>query len=362
MNVLQICDFAPSFRGNFMEEMDAIDRALKQSGGTNIYAFPIRNIEYKNQWIEDLKKDYTVYIYGREPKEQLKTFRKIIKEQKPDIIHVHFTNMKTDMCVKAAAAGKGIKLVRHYRSSYGIWSGVKKTLANMVYKSWQYICISPAMAEECKLNLPKCKSSVILNPVCFDRLDAYENLTKKDIIGKDDGILCFMIGYNYRLKGIDLAADAVSKLREKHDIYLAVCVAGHLEEIKEELRNQFGGEIPEWIKFLPPRNDIGSYYRTADICLSPSRSEGACTAAVEEAYSEKVVIASNCPGQFSYMNGLLDILWFENKNSDDLKEKIEQAITHIDDKELFKRNRENALRYYDLDVFAEKVNEIYKSL
>lgn len=362
MNVLHICDFAPPFRGNFMEEMDCIDLALKKDGGKNVYAFTDRNIDRKNQWVQDLKADFPVYIYGKKPLDKISLFRKIIAEHKIDIIHVHFTDLKTDICIAAAALGKKVKIVKHYRSSYGSITGLKKTIAGIVYKNWFYICVAPAMSDECYVNFPKCKNTVILNPICFKRLDNCEKLTKKDIIGKDDGILCFMLGYNYKLKGIDLAADAVSKLRDKYDIYLAVCVATHLDEIKEELKKQFGGTIPEWLKLLPPRNDIGSYYRTADICLSPSRSEGSCTAAIEETYCEKLIVASNCPGQLSYIKGLLDILWFENKNSDDLRCKIEEAIKLKDDKELIKRNKENTIKYYGLDTYLQQTIEVYKSL
>lgn len=363
MNVLHICDFAPPFRGNFMEEMDSIDNALKKEfGGKNIYAFTHRNVERKNEWVNELKKDFPVYIYGNTPVEKIKLFRRIIKEHKVSIIHVHFTDLKTDLCIDIAAAGLNVKIVKHYRSSYGIWGDFKKNLGKIVYRNWFFICVAPAMSDECYINFPKCRNNVVLNPVSFQRLDNYEKLTKKDIIGTDEGILCFMLGYNYKLKGIDLAAEAVSKLREKHDIYLAVCVATHLEEIKDELCRQFGGEIPQWLRLLPPRNDIGSYYRTADICLSPSRSEGSCTAAIEETYCEKIVVASDCPGQSSYIKGYLDILWFENKNADSLKEKIEEAITVRNDSQRILKNKENTVKYYGLETYTKQIIETYKAL
>ena len=305
---------------------------------------------------------FPVYIYENEPQKKIKLFRSIIKEHKIDIIHVHFTDFKTDMCIDAAAFGSKVKIIKHYRSSYGTLSSLKKNIGKFIYRNWFFICVAPAMSDECYINFPVCKNNVILNPVSFERLDNYEKLTKKDIIGTDDGIMCFMLGYNYKLKGIDLAADAVSRLREKYNIYLAVCVSTHLDEIKASLREQFGGEIPDWIKLLPPRNDIGSYYRTADICLSPSRSEGSCTAAIEETYCEKIVVASDCPGQASYIKGYLDILWFENKNADDLKAKIEEAITVKDDRERIERNKQNTVKYYGLETYTRQVIETYKSL
>lgn len=363
MNVLHICDFAPPFRGNFMEEMDSIDRALKKDlNGKNIYAFTYRNVERKNKWVTELAKNFPVYIYGNKPAEKIRQFRKIIKEHNVSIIHVHFTDLKTDLCIDLAALGLNVKIIKHYRSSYGIWSSFKKNVGKIVYKNWFFICVAPAMSDECYINFPKCKNNVILNPVSFERLDKYEKLTKKDLIGTDDGIMCLMLGYNYKLKGIDIAADAVSKLRNRYNIYLSVCVATHLDEIRASLCEQFGGVFPEWITLLPPRNDIGSYYRAADICLSPSRSEGSCTAAIEETYCEKIVVASDCPGQSSYIKGYLDILWFENKNPDSLKEKIEEAISIKDDYKLLQKNKNNVLKYYGLKNYTQQIIETYKKL
>lgn len=363
MNVLHICDFASPISGNFMAELNSVDSVLRKDGtGKNIYVLTDRNLERKNKWVDELKKEHPVYIYEKNPLKKIRLFRKLIKTEKADIIHVHFTDMKTDICIRFAALGKKVSVVKHYRSGYGHFSRAKINIGRLVYKKWMFICISPAMIEECGFNYPMCKSRLVLNPIAFERLDSYENLTKKDIIGSDDGILCFMLGYNYKLKGIDIAAEAVSGLREKFNACLAVCVTTNIEKITEELKNQFGGEMPDWIKLLPPRKDIASYYRAADVCLSPSRSEGACSAIVEEAYCGKPVAASNCPGQFSYINGKLDILWFENRNPADLEVKIEEALKLKEDEKLIESNKENAVKYYGLDTYTKQITEIYKVL
>ena len=362
MNVLHICDYASPVSGNFIAELNAVDTALKNEGGKIIYALTDRNIKRKNHWVDELKKEHTVYIYDSNPFKNIKFFRKIIKEEKINIVHVHFTDMKTDMCIRLAAFVKNVKFIKHYRSGYGIWKRLKINIGKVVYKNWSFICITSAMADECKINFPLCKNNVILNPIAFERLDRFEIIEKKDITGSDNSILCFMVGYNYKLKGIDIAAEAVSKLRNRYNIYLAICVTTHLEEIQSALSEQFGGAVPEWIKLLPPREDIASYYRATDICLAPSRSEGACSAIVEEAYCGKVVVASDCAGQFSYAKDMLDILWFENKNSDELKDKIEKAISLKDNYSNAEENRKNAVKYYGLTHYTQQILQMYKDL
>lgn len=362
MNVLHICDYASPVSGNFIAELNAVDAALKKEGGKIIYALTDRNIERKNHWVDELKNEHTVYIYDSNPLKKIKLIRKIIKKEKADILHIHFTDLKTDICIRLAAFGQKVKFIKHYRSGYGIWKKLKMKIGKTVYKNWSYICITSAMADECKINFPLCGNRVILNPIAFERLDKFETVTKEEITGSDSGILCLMVGYNYKLKGIDIASDAVSKLRNRHNIYLAICVTTHLEEIQSALSEQFGGAVPEWIKFLPPREDIASYYRAADICLAPSRSEGACSAIVEEAYCGKVVVASDCAGQLSYAKDMLDILWFKNKSSDDLKDKIEKAISLKDNYSYAEENRKNAVKYYGLTNYTEQVLQMYKDL
>lgn len=362
MNVLHICDFASTVSGNFIAELNAIDSALKNENGKNIYALTDRNLQRKNKWVDDLKQEHPVYIYEESPLKKIKLFRKIITEEKVDIVHVHFTDMKTDICIGLAALGKKVRIIKHYRSAYGHFNPVKISLGKLFYRSWSFICIAPAMADECSVNYPSSKKTVILNPIAFERLDTYENLNRRDIIGTDDGLLCLMVGYNYKIKGIDIAAEAVSKLRESCNAYLAVVVTTHREEITKSLTEQFGGSFPEWIKLLPPRNDIASYYRAADICLSPSRSEGACSAIIEEAYCGKVVVASDCSGQRTYAGDRIKMLWFENKNSDDLKDKLSEALGIREEFPYTDSNRENALKYYGLESYKKEIIKVYKTL
>lgn len=363
MKVLHICDFASTVSGNFIAELNAVDSALKsEMHGMNVYAFTDRNLKRKNRWVDELKKEHPVYIYEESPLKKIKLFRKIIADEKPNIVHVHFTDMKTDICIDIAALGKKVKLVKHYRSAYGHFSPLKIALGKVIYKNWSFICITPAMSDECKINYPDCKSTVILNPIAFERLDTYKALNRRDIIGTDDGLVCLMVGYNYKIKGIDIAADAVNKLRKSCNAYLAICVTTHREEIEKALTEQFGGSFPKWIKLLPPRDDIASYYHAADICLSPSRSEGACSAIIEEAYCGKVVVASDCAGQRTYAGDRIKMLWFKNKDSDELKEKLEEALRIKDSFPYFESNKENAPKYYGLDTYKKQIMEVYEKM
>lgn len=361
MNVLHICDYAAPYKGNFILELEAVNSALKAQGGKNIYAFTDRNIARKNKWPEELKESSPVYIYKSSPKEEIALFKRIIRDENIDIIQAHFTDMKTDLLINIATLGKKVKKFKHYRSSFGIWGKKKIAVAKQVYKNWEFICITPATSEECSANVPNSKNYIVLNPIAFKRLDKKETLDKKDIIGEENGTLCFMLGYDYKLKGIDLAAKAISELREQgENIHLGVAVSSKKEKMIADITEDYGC-VPSWLHLLDPREDIASYYSVADICLSPSRSEGACSAIIEEAYCGKIVVASDCPGQKSYAEENLEFLWFENKNTESLKEKIKEAVILKDNTALIERNKKSAIKNYSLENYPEKILKIYNS-
>lgn len=363
MKILQICDYAAKYRGNFIEVLDYFKTNCLDCADTMLYAFPDRMIKRNNQWYLDFKEDNLTYIYGVSPKEKIKTFRKIIKENNIDVVNTHFTNIKTDFFVSIACIGLKVKKFKHYRSSFGSFGFAKKLFAALCYCGWNAIlCVSPFIAEESKNNIRSCKPIVLTDAVYLPRMDEYEKPTRADIGIPEDASFCLAIGYDYKLKGIDLACEAVKKLRERHqNVYLAVCVASHMEEITEQIKAQFG-ELPEWIKLLPPRQDIASYYRAADVYIQSSRSEGFCYAIVEAAYCEKAVVASDCPGMKSHAEANFDFFWFKRGDSNDLAEKLEQAIKASADTEMLTSNRHSAELNYGAKAMSEKLYDIYTNI
>lgn len=357
MTVLHICNYAAVYRGNFIESLEALNRRLSADGGRNVYVFPERLRGRNTDWADELSTRSGVYYYGGSFSEKLKTFKNIISREKPDIIHTHFTNLGEDFCIDLACTGKKIVKIKNYESSYGIWSLPKKMAGRIIYPGWRAIGVSSAIEKEIAANTPFCPHKYINNAVVFSRLDCCEPLDG-DKYFPSGSVNCLMFAYNYKLKGADLAADAISKLREKHDIRLAISVPSHLDDIKAAITEQLG-EIPEWLTLLPARNDISAYYNACDIFLSPSRREGFCYAIVEAAYCNSVVVASDCPGQTSHAKDNMNVVWFRNGDADDLRRKIEDAIPLVNDNEYKQVNHDSVIKNYNVDAWANTVAETY---
>lgn len=362
MRVLQLCDYAAKYRGNFIESLNFLKENYFASTDEMFYAFPERMKQRNNRWYTDFEKCNSTMLYPSDEVEKIKTLRAYIKKNAIDIVHTHFTNLKTDACVDLACLGLNVKKIKHYRSSFGRFGTAKRAAAALCYQGWQRVlCVSPHVAAETQKNIPSCRAEVLNDAVYFPRLDEGKTLEKSTLGIPNDATVFLAIGYDYKLKGLDLACKAVEKIRERHNAYLAICVASNNEKIKEQITEDFG-TFPEWARLLPPRQDIAAYYGMCDAYIQASRSEGFCYAIVEAAYCGKIVIASDCAGMMSHAENNFDFLWFKNGDENDLAERLETAIVKKDDIELIEKNRRSAVEKYGMSAMCENLYRLYTDI
>ena len=109
--------------------------------------------------------------------------------------------------------------------------------------------------------------------------------------------------------------------------------------------------------FLGPRDDIGTYYHSADIFLSAAREEGFCYSIVESVYCGDICISSRIGGCPLQIPGLYI---FETENSKELQETLVE-ILHAQPEELQKRkkeSREYSVVNYHVETWAKGIAEI----
>lgn len=360
-NVLQVMDYAAPYRGSFIESLDSLDQALKRQGSGLVYVFPPRaRSNAAAKWIDEMTENgcMTYFLTGELLKD-IRMLRRIIREHRIGIVHTHFENFRTDLAVYFSSLLTGVRRVRHFRNHFPEGASMKKTLKRLVFGGSDFICVSESVCAGIRREFPGNRCHAVDNAIQYRRLDDFTVLNRADYRIPDDSVLCFMMGFDFRRKGVDLAIEALRALRQVIDVRLMISVSSNLEAVRENIARQLGGELPGWIVLVPPRNDVGSYYRMADIFISASREEGFCNALVEAAYCERMVVASKIPAQ-----GDLQIphaFWFEPGNAADLKARLLEAIERRDSFRLELRRAKAAVeRTYDIEAWAQKIVAIYE--
>ena len=164
-----------------------------------------------------------------------------------------------------------------------------------------------------------------------------------------------MMGWDWHIKGVDLAIKAANTLQKKYNLILQI-VCGKSEHKIKELAKNILGEHVEWIQYLPQTNNVGTYYSASDIFLSPSRQEAFGYANIEAVYCGNSVVLSKVGGQ-----GELEIegaYWFENENLEDFIHKLERAINELNTpqkKAQRKQSKEQVEQTYSLREWSNKL-------
>ncbi len=337
--VLHICNYAAAYRGNFVESLQRLETALEEKGVTQVYLFPHRaHHTLAKDWIAQMRAEgRQVYWQERFLFGTLRVLHTIRKQYDVQTVVRHFMDNGMDFLVPIVFGKR--RVIRFFHSMYG--DAVR--LLRHRWRRWLYrrdvlVGVSEAVSEELRAAFPKATVTTVTNAVCFDRLDGIPPFAERT------GLSCMVMGYNSRVKGVDLALAAVNALRDRYPLTLYIVAASHVEELKTAIRQQLG-DIPDWVQILPPREDVAAYYKGVDFFLAPSRFEGFSYAVVEASYCETAVVFSDIAA-----HRLLRVdpcYRFESENIQAFTEMLERAIA------------ENSDMAVQRSTFRQRVTEVY---
>lgn len=185
-------------------------------------------------------------------------------------------------------------------------------------------------------------------------LEEYQALDKEKIRKELDinGFVLFTVSRLEKMKGIDIAIDAIRKLNIP-DIHYYIAGKGRLEaESKEMCRKDniknvhFLGELFE--------EELKKYFAMADVFIYPEVSEPAFgLVSIESMAYGTPVIASRSGAIPEVINEEVGLI-FEKGNSDELAEKIKLIYG---DRNYLERLRTNTRSYVEANFTAEKMAE-----
>lgn len=189
------------------------------------------------------------------------------------------------------------------------------------------------------------------NAINFKRLDNY------DEVELGQGISVMMFGADFERKGVDIAYKAINDLvNEGYRINLYIVCSINEDTCKDKLKKVAGTKaLPNWVRFLPPRQDIATYYRAVDIFVSPSREEGLTYAIPEAAYCGCNVIATKIGGQL-YHEKIPGSIFIPAEDPEALSNAILSAVKKGENLE---QVQAFLVKEYGLKKWANDVTEIY---
>ena len=349
--VLHVCNYSAPYRGNFIDCIESLEK--NNEDVTNFYLFPCdAKMGNAKRWIGEMNRKRECAFYQKENVLfNILMVWKLKKKYKINRVICHFADLRMDVVLKLLFNSK--RVIRFLHNGYKSKNkGAKHQLRKILWKNNKLVGVSHASAREIKESFPNFKVVSIVNAINFNRLD------KRDCCEKKGEVSALMMGWSKEIKGVDLAVQAVKRLENKYDITLSILAGGCTGEVREWIE-QILGNVPDWIVFLPPTNNMGTYYFVNDIFLSPSRQEAFGYAPVEATYCQNSIVLSKVDGQ-----GELEIdgaYWVDTENLDQLTEQLEKAIIELktaETQDVHKQAKIHVQQRYSLKRWAKDLREL----
>ena len=264
---------------------------------------------------------------------------KIIKQEKPDVIHLNSSKIGG----LGALAGRVAKVPKIIFTGHGwAFNENRNFLSKIIilFLHWLTVMLchtTVAVSEKAKKDiacLPFIKSKItfIYNGISdFDltpKEEAREILTGKNPSTSSGQAIIFSISELHKNKGIDVALKAISLLPKEVKEKIIYCVAGSGEEKEnlEKLTKELGIEnLVRLLVFMPEAKKLLS---GSDIFLLPSRTEAFPYVILEAGMAGLPIIATNVGGIPEVIHDMQNGILVHPRNSKEIAEAILYLLDH----------------------------------
>lgn len=353
-SVIHNLNYAAPYPGNLMASIFALETKLLKNDIKLIYIFP-KNAE-NLPWVREMQlRGKSIYFKEKSLIQIISLFYKIVKKHNVIIIHTHFWNIPDLLAINLVKIKfRRLKSIIHHHNHYiPSQSKLREYIKRLIISADANFSCSSDVA----INLQKFKFRnvcTVENSIDFSRLQL--NLVKD----RPELHNCFLLfGFDFDRKGVDIALEAFSRLTFSN-IKLAIVFAANEDRGIDEIKQRFGS-IPDWIKILPPTENIAEYYLNCRAFISASREEGFCYSIIEAAYCFCESIISDIPG---HRKDVPEIKIFQVNDTRGLERCILELI--METKEERERinlvQKKYVMDHYGLQQWVNIILEEYKSI
>ncbi len=304
---------------------------------------------------------------------------KLIKSEKPDIVHTH--TAKAGTLGRIAAWLSGVPIILHTFHGHvltGYFGGLKSWVFRQMEKalariSTRIITLSDELKRELlgmKIGTEK-KIEVIplgleLKPFLESR--EYKGKFKKELGLSEDTTLIGVVGRLVPIKGhryfLEAAAAINAELKVKSEKLKVVFVIIGDGELREELENytkELG--ITDNVIFTGFRRDLPEIYADLDIVVLTSLNEGTPVSIIEAMASDKPVVATNVSGVPSLVEDSITGFLVKSEDVKSISEAILKLIKNPElRQEMGKEGQRSVFPEYDISQLVKRMDFLYTFL
>lgn len=355
MKILQICAYAAPYEGNFIRSLYALELSLKERGISTIYAFPMGAKD--KPWCKEIEKRTDVYYLPVSKAfanpSVYKTLHEIFHIHKDiAVAHSHFEQYDIPVTLSSPSH---IKIFWHLHDSIQIGKGIKKLFHIFQYKyvgrRAVLLSVSDFYKERVlKMGVPKENAFTVLNGIDVSRvnLQPLDRKTQYDFI---------TFGWDFNRKGDDLLIDACKLL--SNDGYRFKCLINGNESTLKAIQEYCNGNLPEYIIYGPPENDINKLFDGSAVFISASRRETFSYSVCEAAYAGLTVISSDIPG-LEWAHEVPSVRFFESEDAVSLARLMRQALENPVSNEDIKQSRKVIQERYSIDCWVNNIIKVFE--
>lgn len=319
-----------------------------------------------SDWVVPLSQerndDFNKMVKNKQKKNKtaIKNIRKFIKANDIDLIHIN-----TTYSYVGAEAGikEKVPVVWHLREfleedqSNTMWDRVKGN--NLINKSDKIIAISDSIYRKYEKIFDKDKLIRIYNGI-----DSNKFYKANKSIFDDDKLIFIMVGGFEYYKGQIEFAEACSKLYKNGFTNFEVWFIGTgRSDVKSEVQKICSSAGMDNVKYLGYKLNVEDYFYKSDISFTCAKSEAFGRTTVEAMLSGNLVIGADSAGTKELISDKKTGILYQHGNSDDLYEKILDAVNHIDkSKEIAKNGQKYMFENMTAEINADNVYKVYKEI
>ena len=294
--VLFLCQYQAPYGGSFIRSLGALEAELNARGTRCVWAFPAG--AKARGWSAALDDGARTVVFL--PPNKLGQFfalNRLVRRTGATLLHVHFGFFTLARLV--ALFHHRLRVIEHVHSDFsaGQKPSFKRRMLRSLRKCLQLGRVRRIMVGAHMLDGEK-KAAYVPNGVDFSRM-ASSAVTREaqraalGLSGSDKLVLLF--GWSPAIKGVDVAARAVRRLKDEGFVLGVVTGRDMTADKLNSWLAEHRCSIPN-LRLLPPVENVFDYHKAADVMLSASRSETFSYALAEALYARVPCVLSDIPG------------------------------------------------------------------